>query len=114
MSDEKQEYCPLLHRPCIKDGAVVDGKLISCKFWVRVMGRNPQTGADVDHHDCTLAWIPVLLIDNSKQQRETGAAVESFRNEMVKANETNQQVLLTAAKIAASEADSITLLPHRD
>jgi len=36
----------------------------------------------------------MLLIENSQQQRQTGAAVESFRNEMVRANETNQQVLL--------------------
>jgi hypothetical protein len=37
-----------------------------------------------------------LLIENSQQQRSTGAAVESFRNEMVKANEVGQQVLLAA------------------
>jgi hypothetical protein len=35
----------------------------------------------------------VLLIENSQQQRQTGAAVESFRNEMVKANDASQQVL---------------------
>lgn len=28
----------------------------------------------------------MLLIENSKVERETGAAVESFRNEVVKAN----------------------------
>jgi hypothetical protein len=30
--------------------------------------------------------MPILMIENSQQQRSTGAAVESFRNEMVKAN----------------------------
>jgi hypothetical protein len=40
----------------------------------------------------------MLLIENSQQQRQTGAAVESFRNEMVKANETGQQVLLATAQ----------------
>jgi len=38
----------------------------------------------------------MLLIENSGQQRQTGAAVESFRNEMVKANETSQKVLLAS------------------
>jgi hypothetical protein len=38
----------------------------------------------------------MLLIENSQQQRQTGAAVESFRNEMVKANEVGQQVLLAS------------------
>ena len=33
------------------------------------------------------------MIENSQQQRQTGAAVESFRNEMVKANDVSQQVL---------------------
>ena len=28
----------------------------------------------------------MLLIENAQQQRQTGAAVESFRNEMVKAS----------------------------
>jgi len=38
--------------------------------------------------------MPVLMIENSQQQRQTGAAVESFRNEMVKSNDLNTQVLL--------------------
>jgi hypothetical protein len=29
-----------------------------------------------------MAWIPILLVENSQQQRSTSAAVESFRNEM--------------------------------
>jgi hypothetical protein len=39
------------------------------------------------------------MIENSQQQRQTGAAVESFRNEMVKNNEVSQQVLLAAANV---------------
>jgi hypothetical protein len=46
----------------------------------------PKHGAEVDDWGCAMAWMPVLMIDNSQQQRSTGAAVESFRNEMVKAN----------------------------
>jgi hypothetical protein len=42
--------------------------------------------------------MPVLLIENSQQQRQTGAAVESFRNEMVKANEASNQVLIAATQ----------------
>jgi len=45
-----------------------------------------------------MAWLPVLMIENSQQQRSTGAAVESFRNEMVKANEKSQQVLLASVQ----------------
>ena len=31
-----------------------------------------------------------MMIENSQMQRQTGAAVESFRNEVVKANEEAQ------------------------
>ena len=31
---------------------------------------------------CAVKWIPMLLIENSQMQRQTGAAVESFRNEV--------------------------------
>ena len=64
---------------------------------MQVRGHNPNTGKEVDEWSCAVVWLPVLLIENSQQQRSTGAAVESFRNEMVKANESSQQALLAMA-----------------
>ena len=49
-------------------------------------GTNPNTGKEVDEWNCAVAWLPMLLVENSMQQRHTGAAVESFRNEVVQAN----------------------------
>jgi hypothetical protein len=40
-----------------------------------------------------MAWMPMLMIENAQQSRQTGAAVESFRNEMVKGNEVSHQLL---------------------
>ena len=60
---------------------------------MKVRGSNPNTGEEIDDYGCSVAWMPVLMIENSQQQRQTGAAVESFRNEMVKANDVSQQVL---------------------
>jgi len=88
--------CPLMQKPCIEDGSVVEGEMHACRFWVYVQGKNPQ-GGDIKQGDCAFAWTPVLLIENSQMQRQTGAAVESFRNEMVKANQSSQDLLLTAA-----------------
>jgi len=51
-----------------------------------VLGADPNTGEQVNKYACSDFWIPMLLIENSQQQRQTGAAVESFRNEMVKIN----------------------------
>ena len=42
--------------------------------------------------------LPLLLIENSQQSRQTGAAVESFRNEMVTANTNSQKMFLATAK----------------
>ena len=78
-------FCPLLKKDCIG---------LQCAWFTQVRGHNPNTGKEVDEWSCAITWLPVLLIENSQQQRSTGAAVESFRNEMVKANECSQQVLL--------------------
>ena len=81
-------YCPLIKEDCVG---------LKCAWLTQVRGKNPNTGADVDEWACAVTWIPMLLIENSQQQRQTGAAVESFRNEMVKANEQAQRVLLATA-----------------
>lgn len=62
-----------------------------CPKFVNVRGRNPQTGADVDRYGCVDGFLPLLLIENAQMSRQTGAAVESFRNEVVKANEAAGQ-----------------------
>ena len=83
------KLCPLIRKPCLKH---------ACEYYVSIRGKNPQTGEEVDGWDCVNKWLPMLLIENSRQQCQTGAAVESFRNEMVKSTETNLQVLLTASQ----------------
>lgn len=100
MAKDAKIICPLMHgEECVEDGAIRNGELVKCRFWVNIIGKDPQTGKEIDNGDCAMAWTPVLLIENSKVNRETGAAVESFRNEMVKANDSSQQILLAAANI---------------
>ena len=56
-------------------------------------GTNPNDGKEIDEYACSMAWLPMLLVENAMQARQTGGAIESFRNEMVKANESNQNLL---------------------
>lgn len=77
-------FCPLINKDCIEH---------ECGWYTQVRGTNPNTGKEVDNYGCAVAWLPVLLIENAKESRQMGAAVESFRNEMVKAN--NNSVLAT-------------------
>ncbi|NDG42144.1 MAG: hypothetical protein EBY28_22960 [Betaproteobacteria bacterium] len=89
MKIEPKANCPLNgFQPC---------KQLECAWFTKLRGMNPNTGEDLDEWGCAIAWMPILMIENSQQQRSTGAAVESFRNEMVKSNEFSQQVLLSAA-----------------
>jgi len=69
--------CPLLNKKCIKH---------QCVWYNMLQGKHPQTGQNVQEWGCSIAWIPLLLVENTGKQIQTNSAVESFRNEMVKAN----------------------------
>ena len=92
--------CPLNNfEPC---------KQLECAWFIKVRGSNPNTGEEIDDWGCSVAWMPVLLIENAQMSRQTGAAVESFRNEMVKASEVGHQVLLAA--VAKSTNNTVEIL----
>lgn len=82
---------------------------LDCAWFTKVEGYDINTGNRVDEWNCAMSWLPMLLIENSGMQRQTGAAVESFRNEMVKANESAQQMLLAAATGDTSKMKSLTV-----
>ena len=82
-------FCPLIKKDCVG---------LTCAWFTRVQGYDMNSGNQVDNYECAISWLPMLLIENSGQQRQTGAAVESFRNEMVKANEVNTQLILAASE----------------
>lgn len=69
------DLCPLLRKKCARS---------KCKFWIHLRGKDPQSEREIDTHDCAISWLPVLLIENAQMSRQAGAAVESFRNEMVR------------------------------
>lgn len=73
-----------------------------CPMWIHVRGKHPQTGEELDDWRCSFAWMPYLMIENTLMQCQTGAAVESFRNEMVQANETVRQLAHSRTKFLGS------------
>jgi len=94
---EEKTVCPLGSK-CVD---AKDGVIYRCAWHVMVRGSDPNTGKEIDHWACAMAWMPTIMIENSQQQRHTGAAVESFRNEMVEANKSSQQVLIAAATVSS-------------
>jgi len=90
----EKRFCPL-GAEC---ESVKDSTIHRCNWYVRVRGRDMNTGEEVDDWRCAMNWLPMLLIENSGMQRSTAVAVESFRNEMVEANKVSHQILLGATK----------------
>jgi hypothetical protein len=103
---KKGHFCPLIKKDCIEN---------KCEWYCQVRGINPNTGEPVDEWQCAVNLLPVLLIENSKQQRSTSVAVESFRNETVKQSSTLNQILVQAvnqqALLSAVEEANIKILP---
>ena len=90
MKIEPGTFCPLIKKDCIQN---------KCAWFTQLRGNDPNTGKEIDEWGCAIAWMPVLMIENSQQQRQTGAAVESFRNEMVQANATTTELLANQQKL---------------
>lgn len=73
---EEGQICPL-HK---KDVSTVCHK---CPWWCRIVGKNPQSEEMMDMWRCSIAILPVLLVENSQRSHQTTAAVETLRNGMV-------------------------------
>jgi len=85
MKIESKNQCPLNNfEPC---------KQLDCAWFLKLRGTNPNTGSEVDEWGCSIAWLPLLMVENTQMSRQTGAAVESFRNEVVKANEQSRTLV---------------------
>lgn len=86
-----EKICPLVKEACWEH---------KCKFYTHLQGRHPQSGAQMDSWDCSLSFIPILLVNLGKETSEVGAAVESLRNE-TSAN-TVQRIAETAKLLGAN------------
>lgn len=84
----------------VKDNCPLNGfkkcKQFDCGWFIQIRGKHPQTGEELDEYGCAMAMMPMLMIENSRQTSQAGAAIESFRNEMVKANMVTLNSLLDA------------------
>jgi hypothetical protein len=80
-------YCPLIKKDCIG---------LKCSWFTQMRGTNPNTGEPVDEWGCAVTWMPIMAVEIAQKSNQTGAAVESFRNEVVKSNQENQQLYINS------------------
>ena len=88
MKLQQGTFCPLIKKDCIG---------LQCVWFIQIRGTHPQTGEPVDEYDCSIKWLPTLLIDNTQQVRHHAAATESFRNEMVNKSDQTMGTMITIA-----------------
>ncbi len=71
------DFCPLVKGKCREH---------KCLWYVQVHGTHPQTDAKISEWGCAIAWLPFLLIENTKEARQTCASIDRFNNDMVDQN----------------------------
>lgn len=90
MKLEPGKFCPLIKKDCAG---------LQCSWFTQVRGTNPQSGAEVDDWACAIAWLPMLLINTAQEVRQSAAATEDFRNQMVGASEKARQTQIAIANL---------------
>lgn len=55
----------------------------TCEWYIQLVGKNPQGENVFNNWCCSIAALPWIAVENSQMQRQTGAAIESFRNEVI-------------------------------
>ena len=69
-------------------------------WYTKVVGTDPNTGETHDDWSCAISWMPTLQIEMSNTNRQTGSAIESFRNETVKGQkEFNKLISKSQARL---------------
>jgi hypothetical protein len=87
-----EQTCPLWRGKCREH---------KCRWYIQVIGKNPNTGEQLNQWGCAVEFLPMLLIENAKEVRQGAAATESFRNEMV-----NQNAVLGIVQQIAAQSDA--------
>ncbi len=77
----------------------------TCALWKELSVTNQATGEVSARWECSIGMMPTLAVEIALQSRQAGAAVESTRNEMVKAAERAQDMQIIAAKHIADAID---------
>ena len=89
MSIEIEITCPLGS----KCEEVRDNKLYRCAWYTEIEGKNPQSEETIKEWRCAMAWLPMLSVENAQTNRGQTVALESFRNETVKGQDTFNKIL---------------------
>jgi hypothetical protein len=54
-----------------------------CRWFINVIGQHPQTGEHIDRWDCSITFIPMLLVENAKNVSTAVKSSEQLRETFV-------------------------------
>lgn len=98
------KYCPLMKGKCV-NGFVKgmpekeDGTRESCAFFIELAGKNPQTGESVSDPGCSVAFLPVILLEGNLFMRQAVASTDKVATEVQKHHETFSLALHTRKRL---------------
>lgn len=106
--------CPLNGKMCVggrredfpKDSV---GQVRTCRWWVHLYGKDPQTEKILDQHDCSMAWLPVTTIEGSQMTRQLTATLDAHRAEMN--NNLGQVAKVVSEGLRAVAQRPVMLMP---
>ena len=67
------KLCPFLKKNCVKH---------ECVLFTHLIGANPQTGQPTDDFGCSLAFLPILLVENSNMIRQNSSSTDKVANQI--------------------------------
>lgn len=95
------EFCPFIKGECIRH---------KCALFTKVLGNDPQTNTPIEKNACSLSWLPILLVENANQQRQTAASVDKTATEIAKFHATSLGCMSETARTNLMESNP-RLLP---
>lgn len=101
-SERKRMMCPHWKEQCLDGycrsmGENKDtGERPVCRWWVHVVGKDPQSDKTLDWFDCSIAWLPTLQIETAQTVRQGNAGLDKTANVIFNAldQKTQQRILI--------------------
>ena len=73
---ETEIICPLGS----KCEEATGGKVLRCAWYIKLVGKDPQSEKEYNEWRCAMGWLPIMLVEVSQTNRGQTGAIESFRN----------------------------------
>ena len=54
-----------------------------CAWYVKMQGKDPQTGQDIEESRCAMSWLPTLQIESNGKSLDIARSIQSLRNETI-------------------------------